>query len=155
MMGMAVGATTRPDLVTARNCVIAFSALFMFGYNALVGGATYPTATEMIRTRLRSWTASSAISLGDLLAWLAGFCFLLYQPQRSGLGKSPPPGAHPSLCPRCLTFVLTGDQVRLHMGGIKSGRSRLLLLVRAQTKGKTLEEIDELFAKRVSVRGFQ
>lgn len=74
MLGMALGATTRPGTVTARNCVVAFSALFMFGYNALVGNATYPTATEMVSTRLRTWTVGSAISLGYLLAWLTGFC---------------------------------------------------------------------------------
>lgn len=74
MLGMAIAATVDPGTLLARNCLIAFSALFMFGYNAFVGDASYPVATELVSTRLRSWSVGSAISLGYFLAWLAGFC---------------------------------------------------------------------------------
>lgn len=74
MLGMAVSATVAYGTLSARNCVIAFTALYQFSYNAFVGDATYPTATEIVSTRLRSWSVGSAIGLGYFLAWLTGFC---------------------------------------------------------------------------------
>ena len=74
MLGMAIAATVNEGTLLARNCLIAFSALYMFSYNAFVGDASYPVATELVSTRLRSWSVGSAISLGYVLAWLTGFC---------------------------------------------------------------------------------
>jgi hypothetical protein len=71
---VAIIATTSAGTLAARNCLIAFTALYMFSYNAFVGAASYPVATELVSTRLRSWTVGSAISLGYFLAWLTGFC---------------------------------------------------------------------------------
>ena len=73
-LAMAITASASVGTEVARNSVIAFVALFFFFYNAFVGDASYPIATELVSTRLRSWTVGSAISLGYLLAWLASFC---------------------------------------------------------------------------------
>lgn len=74
MLIVATTATTSAGTLIARNCLIAFTSLYMFAYNAFVGAASYPVATELVSTRLRSWTVGSAISLGYFLAWLTGFC---------------------------------------------------------------------------------
>jgi len=74
MLGMAVAASSGTSLQVKQNCVIAFTCLYLFSYNAFVGDASYPVATELVSTRLRSWTVGSSISLGYILAWLAGFC---------------------------------------------------------------------------------
>lgn len=74
MLGLAVPATVAPGTEAARRSVIAFTGLYNWSYNAFVGDATYPTATEMVSTRLRSWSVGTAISLGYFLAWLTGFC---------------------------------------------------------------------------------
>lgn len=74
MLAMAITATVSTGTVHARNCLIAFVSLYMFAYNAFVGAASYPVATELVSTRLRSWTVGAAISLGYFLAWLTGFC---------------------------------------------------------------------------------
>jgi predicted Co/Zn/Cd cation transporter (cation efflux family) len=74
MLAMAITATTSAGTDLARNFLIAFTSLYMFAYNAFVGAASYPVATELVSTRLRSWTVGSAISLGYFLAWLTGFC---------------------------------------------------------------------------------
>lgn len=74
MLALAISATVAPGTMAARNCVIGFGALYACGYNALVGDASHPTATEMVSTRLRSWSVGTAISLGYFLAWLVGFC---------------------------------------------------------------------------------
>jgi hypothetical protein len=73
MLGLAISATVAPGTFAARNCLIAFIALYQFSYNAFVGDASYPTATELVSTRLRSWSVGSAISIGYLLAWLTSF----------------------------------------------------------------------------------
>ncbi|KAI1376407.1 general substrate transporter [Hypoxylon crocopeplum] len=134
MLGMAVSATVAYGTVSARNCLIAFSALYMFSYNAFVGDATYPTATELVSTRLRSWSVGSAISLGYFLAWLTGFCSPYFiNPEDLNWGaKYAYIWAGSNLC--CLVFFY---------------------LFVPETKGRTLEEIDELFANRVSVRKFK
>jgi MFS family permease len=54
--------------------LVAFTALFMFCYNAGVGAASSPLATELVSSRLRVWTVGSANALGYFLAWLVGFC---------------------------------------------------------------------------------
>ena len=74
MLVIAITATISAGTLATRNCLIAFTALYMFAYNAFVGAASYPVATELVSTRLRSWTVGSAISLGYFLAWLTGFC---------------------------------------------------------------------------------
>ncbi|KAI2619537.1 general substrate transporter [Hypomontagnella submonticulosa] len=134
MLGMAISATVAPGTVSARNCVIAFTSLYMFSYNTFVGDATYPTATELVSTRLRSWSVGSAISLGYFLAWLTGFCSPYFiNPEDLNWGaKYAYIWAASNFC--CLVFFF---------------------FFVPETKGRTLEEIDELFANRVSVRNFK
>ncbi|KAI0007457.1 general substrate transporter [Xylariaceae sp. FL0662B] len=134
MLGMAVSATAAYGTLAARDCLIAFSALYMFLYNAFVGDATYPTATEMVSTRLRSWSVGSAISLGYFLAWLTGFCSPYFiNPENLNWGaKYGYIWAASNFC--CFVFFY---------------------LCVPETKGRTLEEIDELFINRVSVHKFK
>ncbi|KAI2618411.1 general substrate transporter [Hypoxylon sp. NC1633] len=134
MLGMAISATVANGTVSSRNCVIAFVALYQFFYNGFVGVATYPTSTEMVSTRLRSWSVGSAISLGYFLAWLTGFCSPYFiNPQNLNWGaKYAYIWAASNFC--CLVFFY---------------------LCVPETKGRTLEEIDELFANRISVRNFK
>lgn len=75
MLGMAIGAGTVNAVgsTAGNNSLIATLALYQLSYNAFVGDASYIVATELVSTRLRSWTVGSAISLGYFFAWLAGF----------------------------------------------------------------------------------
>lgn len=76
MLGLAIGTGSVNPVGSeaGRNCLIAFFALYLFSYNAFVGDASYPVSTELVSTRLRSWSVGSAISLGYFFAWLTGFC---------------------------------------------------------------------------------
>ncbi|KAK8016585.1 hypothetical protein PG993_014774 [Apiospora rasikravindrae] len=137
MLGMAVGPTTamaQSNQDAVRGSVIAFTGLYMFAYNAFVGNASYPAATEMVSTRLRAWTVGSATSLGYLLAWLTGFCSPYFiNPENLNWGaKYAYIWAASNLF--CLVFFY---------------------LCVPETKNRTLEEIDELFANQVSVRNFK
>ncbi|OAA57983.1 General substrate transporter [Niveomyces insectorum RCEF 264] len=134
MLGMAVAASAAAGTLVARNCLIAFVALYQFSYNGFVGDASYPVSTELVSTRLRSWTVGSAISLGYVLAWLTGFCSPYFiNPQNLNWGaKYGYIWAGSNLC--CLVFFF---------------------LFMPELKGRSLEEIDELFANRVSAWKFK
>ncbi|RYP52923.1 hypothetical protein DL768_002019 [Monosporascus sp. mg162] len=134
MLGLAVSATAAPGTAAARRCVIAFTALFIWSYNAFVGDASYPTATELVSTRLRSWTVGSAISLGYFLAWLTGFCSPYFiNPENLDWGAK-------------YGYIWAGSNFCCFV---------FFYLFLPEMKGRTLEEIDELFANRVSVRNFR
>ncbi|CCC14932.1 hypothetical protein SMACR_07670 [Sordaria macrospora] len=58
MLGMAISASTEAGTKRARDSLIACSALFNFEYNAFVGIASYPVATELfINPENMNWGA--------------------------------------------------------------------------------------------------
>ncbi|KXX77767.1 General alpha-glucoside permease [Madurella mycetomatis] len=134
LLAMALTATTQAGTELARNSVIAFVALFFFFYNAFVGDASHPVATELTSTRLRTWTVGSANSLGYLFAWLASFC-------------SP--------------YFINPDKLNwgARYGYIWAGSSFIISIFAffflPELKGRTLEEIDELFERRIPAWKFK
>ncbi|KAJ3567571.1 hypothetical protein NPX13_g6718 [Xylaria arbuscula] len=134
MLGLAVSATVAPGTTAARNCLIAFFAIYLFAYNAFVGDATYPTATELVSTQLRTWSVGSAISIGYFLAWLTSF-FSPYFINPESLNWGAKYG-----------YIWAGSNLACFI---------FFYLFVPETKGRTLEEIDELFNNRVSVRRFK
>ncbi|GAB1316825.1 General substrate transporter [Madurella fahalii] len=134
MLTMAITATTSAGTAVARNFLIAFMSLYMFAYNAFVGAASYPVATELVSTRLRSWTVGSAISLGYFLAWLTGFCSPYFiNPENLNWGAK-------------YGYVWAGSNF---ICGI------FFFLSLPELKGRTLEEIDELFERRIPAWEFK
>ncbi|KAG7284582.1 hypothetical protein NEMBOFW57_010960 [Staphylotrichum longicolle] len=134
MLIVAITATTSAGTLVARNCLIAFTSLYMFAYNAFVGAASYPVATELVSTRLRSWTVGSAISLGYFLAWLTGFCSPYFiNPENMNWGAK-------------YGYIWAGSNFAC---GI------FFFLCLPELKGRTLEEIDELFERRISAWKFK
>ncbi|KAK3688654.1 general substrate transporter [Podospora appendiculata] len=137
MLGLAVSSTvvTSPD--TARACLVAFVSLFLIVYSLATGVATRPVATELVSTRLRAWSFGLTVAVGHLNIWLVSFC---------------------------TPYFINPEN--LHWGG-KYGyiwtASNLICLVWyyffvPEMKGRSLEEIDELFEKRVATldfKGFQ
>ncbi|CAN9175319.1 unnamed protein product [Alternaria alternata] len=73
-LACGIASSAKPNSTETGNVLVAFTALFMFCYNAGVGVATSPLATELVSSRLRAWTVGSANALGYFLAWLVGFC---------------------------------------------------------------------------------
>ncbi|KAF4541144.1 General substrate transporter [Lasiodiplodia theobromae] len=94
MLALAIAASTATSTVVLRDCLIAFTALFFFGYNSCVGAASYPVATELGAKYGYIWAAANFLCVGFFF-----FCM-------------------------------------------------------PELKGRTLEEIDELFLNNVSVSNF-
>ncbi|KKY20280.1 putative general substrate transporter [Diplodia seriata] len=134
MLALAIAASAATsDTVVLRDCLIAFTALFQFGYNACVGAASYPVATELVSTRLRSWTVGTATSLGYFLAWLTAFCTPYFiNPENLNWG------AKYGYIWAAANFLCVG----------------FFFFCMPELKGRTLEEIDELFLNSVSVSNF-
>ncbi|KAI0399012.1 general substrate transporter [Xylaria palmicola] len=134
MLGLAVSASIAPGTMAARNCLLAFVSIYTFSYNAFVGDASYPTATELVSTRLRSWSVGSAISIGYLLAWLISFFSPYF------------------INPENLNW---GAQYGYIWAGSNLACFAFFFIFLPETKGRTLEEIDELFNNRVSAWKFK
>lgn len=73
-LACGIAASVSPNSLATGNVLVAFTALFMFFYDACVGVAAYPLANELVSSRLRAWTVGSGNALGYFLAWLVGFC---------------------------------------------------------------------------------
>ncbi|KAK3988747.1 general substrate transporter [Cladorrhinum sp. PSN332] len=135
MLGMAVVATVvTPKTALSRDFLVAFVCLFYFAYDAFVGAASYPVATEVVSTRLRSYTVGSAISFGYLLAWVTGFASPFFiNPDSLNWGAK-------------YAYIWTGTNF---LCGI------VFFFFFPETKGRTLEEIDELFERKIPAWKFK
>ncbi|KAL4886713.1 general substrate transporter [Aspergillus karnatakaensis] len=134
-LASAIAATVSPQTAfTTGQVLVAFTSLFKFFYNGCVGAASYPVATELVSSRLRAWTVGTATSLGYLLAWLTNFCTPYFiNPEHLNWGA--------------------------RYGYIWAG-SNLACLVFfyyfiPEMKGRSLEELDEMFGAGVPAREFK
>ncbi|KAK5054454.1 hypothetical protein LTR84_001344 [Exophiala bonariae] len=129
----AIAASASNNLAMRANILTAFIALFKFFYNGCVGAASYPVATEVVSTRLRAWTVGSATAIGYLLAWLVSFCSPYFiNPAELGLGAK-------------YGYVWFGANFACVI---------FFYFFMPEMKGRSLEELDEMFINRVSVRQF-
>ncbi|KAJ9611680.1 hypothetical protein H2200_004864 [Cladophialophora chaetospira] len=130
----AVTASAGVSAKIQASILTAFIALFKFSYNGGVGGASYPVATEVVSTRLRAWTVGSATAIGYLLAWLVSFCSPYFiNPAELGLGAK-------------YGYVWAGSNFACVI---------FFFFFMPEMKGRSLEELDEMFLNRVSVRNFR
>lgn len=132
-LACGIASSVEPTSKATGNVLVAFTALFMFCYNAGVGAASSPLATELVSSRLRAWTVGSANALGYFLAWLVGFCSPYFiNPQDLNWG------------PR-YSYIWAG--------------SNFLCVVwfyffLPETKARSLEELDEIFEAGIAARKF-
>jgi hypothetical protein len=74
MLACGIASSVNPTSKSTGQVLVAFVALFIFFYDACVGVASTPIATEVVSSRLRAWTVGTANALGYFLAWLVGYC---------------------------------------------------------------------------------
>ncbi|PSN72636.1 general substrate transporter [Corynespora cassiicola Philippines] len=132
-LATAIAASIDQTSESTGKVLVGFTALFMFFYNGCVGAASYPVATEVVSSRLRAWTVGTATSLGYVLAWLTGFCTPYFiNPQDLNWGAK--------------------------YGYIWAGSNFLCVvffyIFMPEMKGRSLEELDEIFEAGVSAREF-
>lgn len=133
-LACGIASSARPNSKATGNVLVAFTALFMFCYNAGVGAASSPLATELVSSRLRAWTVGSANALGYFLAWLVGFCspyFINPQDLNWGPQYAYIWAASNFVCVAWFYFFLP------------------------ETKSRSLEELDEIFEAAIGARKFK
>ena len=87
-MGCAIGAVAQlisasvfaamPGTVVAGRVLIAFSAIFIFGYTMSVGPYAWAVAAELCSTRLRAYTIGLATGLNFITAWVVTYTAPLF-----------------------------------------------------------------------------
>ncbi|KAF4624588.1 hypothetical protein G7Y89_g13583 [Cudoniella acicularis] len=133
IIGIAGVLQTKENSHAVGKALVASGAILGFFYNSGIGLVSYPVGTEVVSSRLRAWTVGSAISLGYLLAWLVAFFSPYFiNPKKLNWGMK-------------YGWIWTGSNIICAV---------FFYFFLPETKGRTLEEIDELFENCVSVKGF-
>ncbi|RDW72534.1 uncharacterized protein DSM5745_07706 [Aspergillus mulundensis] len=133
-LASAIAGSIDPNSLSTGRVLVAFTALFMFFYNGCVGAASYPVATELVSSRLRAWTVGTATSLGYLLAWLTNFCTPYFiNPEHLDWGAK-------------YGYIWAGSNLASVI---------FFYFSIPEMKGRSLEELDEIFAARVPARKFR
>lgn len=119
---------------TTGNVLVALTCLYMMSYNGMIASYAWLAGGEIPSQRLRSYTFGLAAAVGFLGAWITTFT-APYFINPASMNWGPKYGY--IWAPSCAIAVLW------------------VLIFLPETKGRTLEEIDEMFEKRLPARGFR
>ncbi|GAA6056376.1 hypothetical protein JCM3770_005978 [Rhodotorula araucariae] len=112
------------------SALVAFVCIYQFTYNCSVGPLAWAVAAELPSNRLRSLTMGFAMGVGFVAAWLTVFT-----------------------TPRYLNEL--GVRVSWIWGPSALITFLWIIFFLPETEGRSLEELDELFAARVPARKFR
>lgn len=134
MMGMAIVYTVSPPgSASAGKALVGLSISFTFIYGVGQGPVLWAIQTEVPSQRLRSQTVGFAQGVNFVFAWLSSYCTPYFiNPQSLNWG--------PKYC-----YIWGGSNLIL---------AAFVYFFVPETGGRTLEQLDELFEKRVSTRRF-
>ncbi|KAI0008268.1 general substrate transporter [Xylariaceae sp. FL0662B] len=127
--GLAVAAT--PGAIKG---TVALLLIYCFFYNATIGATAYSLLTEVATSRLRAKTASMALALQNALFTMFSFVLpFLFNPDQANLGAK-------------VTFIF---------GGLSVLCTIYVWFCQVETAGRSYEELDELFMKKIPARKFK
>ncbi|KAK4185440.1 putative high-affinity glucose transporter [Podospora australis] len=134
MFGMAIAYTVSGgDYSSASKALVGLSIVYTWIYGVGQGPVMWALSTEIPSQRLRSQTVGTASGLNFIVNWLVAFCTPYFiNPDKLGWGPK---------------------------YGYIWGASNLILAVFTyffvpETRGRSLEQLEELFEKKVSARKF-
>ncbi|KAI0376945.1 general substrate transporter [Hypomontagnella monticulosa] len=133
MVGPALGATIAPDTTEAAKAFLAFNFFYVITYSGWAGSMTWPVSAEVVNSRLRVVTLSFATGVDYVFAWLTSFCSPYF------------------LNPTALNW---GAKYCWIWAASNAVTFAFFWFFLPDMQGRSLEEIDELFEKRVSTRDF-
>ncbi|SPO04116.1 related to maltose permease [Cephalotrichum gorgonifer] len=124
---------TRSD-VGAIKGVIAMQLIFAWFYNVTIGATAFTILAEVSTSRLRAKSVAIGIFLQNILFTIIAFVApFLFNPDKANLGAK-------------TTFIFAG----LVLGAVV-----FVWFYLPETTGRTFEELDEMFMKRVPARKFK
>ncbi|KAK5233624.1 hypothetical protein LTR47_005247 [Exophiala xenobiotica] len=133
---LIIGATysSGDNSLAANRCLVAFVILHIFIYTMCTAPYLYLVAGEIPSNRLRSFTLGIANAIGFLGAWLISFTVPYFiNPQDLNWGPK-------------YAWIWFGSNFAYFI---------FIFFFMPETKDRTLEEIDEMFEKRVPARKFK
>ncbi|KAK3364643.1 general substrate transporter [Lasiosphaeria hispida] len=116
------------------NVLVALTCLYMMSYNGMISSYAWLAGGEIPSQRLRSYTFGMAAAVGFLGAWITTFT-APYFINPSALNWGPKYGY--IWFPSCFIALIW------------------VFIFLPETKGRTLEEIDEMFEQRLPARKFR
>ncbi|KAF2092639.1 MFS transporter [Rhizodiscina lignyota] len=131
---MAAVYTVHPGTVSTGRAVVGLSIIYIVAYNGMISSYAWLSGGELPCQRLRSYTFGLAAAVGFLGAWLATFT-APYFINPDSLNWGPKYGY--IWAPSCFVTAIW------------------LWFFFPEVKGRTLEEIDELFEARIPARKFR
>jgi MFS family permease len=131
---IAVVYKTHPGTTSTGQVLVAFTCIYMMSYNGMISTYAWLAGGEMPSQRLRSYTFGLAAAVGFFFAWLTTFTAPYFINPES-LSWGPQYGF--IWFPSCIIATLW------------------VWLFLPETKGRTLEEIDEMFEARLPARKFR
>ncbi|KAH8880557.1 MFS transporter [Thozetella sp. PMI_491] len=133
MMAAAIGGTVAPGTQVSAKNFVAWSIIYMVVYSSTAGMATWPVTAEVVSSRLRVHTLSLATGIDYIFAWLTAFCSPYF------------------INPTALNW---GPRYCWIWAGSNALTFAFFYFLLPEMRGRSLEEIDEMFENRVSVRDF-
>ncbi|KAJ5386999.1 Maltose permease [Penicillium cosmopolitanum] len=125
--------TVHPGTQATGKAIVGLSVIFIFGYNGMVSTYAWVSGGELPSQRLRSYTFGLAAAIGFLGAWLCTFT-APYFINPDSLNWGPKYGY--IWFPSCLIAAA------------------FIFFYLPEVKGRTLEEIDEMFELQLPARKF-
>ncbi|KAI0967166.1 MFS monosaccharide transporter-like protein [Xylaria arbuscula] len=131
---MAIVYTIEPGTQKTGKIIVGFSVIYIVSYNLLISTYAWLSGGELAAQRLRSHTFGLATAIGFFGAWLTTFTAPYFiNPMKLGWGPK-------------YGYIWTGSCA---IAGA------WVWLYLPEVKGRTLEEIDEMFEARVPARKFR
>lgn len=131
---IAVVYDKEPGTTNTGNVIVAFTCLYMMTYNGMIATYAWLAGGEIPSQRLRSYTFGMAAAVGFFFAWLTTFT-APYFINPDSLNWSAKYGY--IWFPSCFIGLV------------------FVFMFLPETKGRTLEEIDEMFEARLGARKFR
>ncbi|RKK75269.1 hypothetical protein BFJ69_g7859 [Fusarium oxysporum] len=123
--------------IATPNCIkdaIGFFLLYNFFYSVTIGATAYSAITETANSRLRVNTASIGLALQNAVFTMLAFVIpYIFNPDQGNLGAK-------------TAFIF---------GGLGVICCTYIFFCHPEVSGRTYEEIDEMFIKRVPARKFK
>ncbi|KAK6384203.1 hypothetical protein LTR65_009775 [Meristemomyces frigidus] len=134
MLIIAAVDTAAPKAESTKKLIVGISVVYIAGYNGMISSYAWVSGGELPSQRLRSYTFGLAASVGFFGAWLATFT-APYFINPAALNWGPKYGY--IWVPSCLMAAA------------------FVYFYLPEVKGRTLEEIDEMFTQRLPARKFR
>ncbi|KAF2639753.1 MFS transporter [Massarina eburnea CBS 473.64] len=133
MLGMGISGSTSDNPTASGKAVLACALMYYFVYNGFSGAVSWPVANELANSRLRVVTIGLGTGINYVFAWLTSFTTPYF------------------INPKELNW---GAKVAYIWAASNAITVVFLYFFLPEMRGRSLEEIDELFENRVHRRSF-